>query len=81
MRGASEAMLRVVLCDDHEIVREAIGARLENAQGIEVIAEAGDGRELIEIARRLAPDVAIVDLRGQLPLEAGDRLAVTQPHL
>jgi DNA-binding NarL/FixJ family response regulator len=54
--------LRVVIADDQEIVRSGIRLILE-ANGIEVIGEASDGREAVELARRLRPDVCMVDIR------------------
>ena len=54
--------LRVVIADDQEIVRSGIRLILE-AHGIDVLGEATDGREAVELARRLRPDVVLVDIR------------------
>ena len=54
--------LRVVVADDQEIVRSGIRLILE-AHGIDVLGEATDGREAVELARRLRPDVVLVDIR------------------
>jgi len=55
-------MIRVVIADDHHLVREGIRALLEKAGDIEVIGEAGDGRETIELVERLLPDVLLMDI-------------------
>ncbi len=54
--------LRVLVCDDHAIVRKGIGALLATRQGIEVVGEAGNGREAVAQARQLMPDVILMDL-------------------
>ena len=53
---------RVVLCDDHEIVREAIKARMANAEDVEIVGEAADGEKAIAGVRETAPDVLVLDL-------------------
>lgn len=54
--------MRVVIADDQEIVRSGIRMILE-AHGIDVVGEATDGREAIDLAQRLRPDVCLVDIR------------------
>jgi DNA-binding NarL/FixJ family response regulator len=54
--------LRVVIADDQEIVRSGIRLILET-HGIDIVGEASDGREAVELARRLHPDVCLVDIR------------------
>ncbi|MGH9136422.1 MAG: response regulator [Acidimicrobiales bacterium] len=54
--------MRVVIADDQEIVRSGIRMILE-AHGIDVVGEAADGREAIDLAQRLRPDVCLVDIR------------------
>ncbi|MGZ5309425.1 MAG: response regulator [Solirubrobacterales bacterium] len=51
-----------MLCDDHEIVREAIKARMANESGVEIVGEAADGDECIERVLELQPDVGIIDI-------------------
>src|SRR4051812_2757429 len=60
---------RVVLCDDHEIVREAIKARMAAVEGVEIVGEAETGEEVVDVVRELEPDVCIVDV--ELPGKGG----------
>jgi len=55
-------MTRVVLADDHAAIRVGLRTMLENG-GIDVVGEAGDGDEAIALARRLRPDVVLMDIR------------------
>jgi two-component system, NarL family, response regulator LiaR len=52
----------VLVVDDHAVVREGLRAFLELQDGIEVAGEAADGREALELAERLRPDVVLMDL-------------------
>jgi len=56
------AKIRVLLADDHAIVREGVKALLNLADDMEVVGEAADGREAIERAVELEPDVAVMDI-------------------
>src|ERR671924_423974 len=60
---------RVVLCDDHEIVRDAIKSRMANSGAVEIVGEAGDGREVVDVVKSLDPDVVIIDV--ELPKRDG----------
>jgi DNA-binding NarL/FixJ family response regulator len=53
---------RILVCDDHEIVRHGISSLLSNQRAWEVCGEAADGREAIEKAKELRPDLVILDL-------------------
>ena len=55
-------MIRVVVADDHHLVRQGIRALLEKAGDIDVVGEAADGQEAVELAGRLAPDVLVMDI-------------------
>jgi len=54
--------IRILLADDHAIVREGTRRVLEAEDDMEVVAEAGDGEEAVKQATRLKPDVAIIDI-------------------
>jgi DNA-binding NarL/FixJ family response regulator len=54
--------IRVFLADDHMVVREGLRAYLDAEPGIEVVGEAGDGREAVEQIVDIAPDVAVMDI-------------------
>ena len=54
--------IRVVLADDHDLVRSGIKALLSMVDGVEVIAEARDGRELIALVDDLKPDIVMTDI-------------------
>jgi DNA-binding NarL/FixJ family response regulator len=55
-------MVRILLADDHDIVRRGLKALLQERVGWEISGEAISGREAVELARELQPDIAIVDL-------------------
>jgi DNA-binding NarL/FixJ family response regulator len=66
--GSSNA-IRVVVADDHPILRHGLRFLLQDEPGLEVVGEAVDGREAIEMARVLAPDVVLMDVH--LPIVDG----------
>jgi DNA-binding NarL/FixJ family response regulator len=55
-------MIRVILADDHHLVRRGIRALLEQADDISVVDEAEDGQEAVELVEQLKPDVLIIDI-------------------
>jgi DNA-binding NarL/FixJ family response regulator len=55
-------MIRVLIVDDHAVVREGLRTFLELQDGLEVIGEAGDGEEAVSLATSLHPDVVLMDL-------------------
>ncbi|WEH14447.1 response regulator transcription factor [Streptomyces sp. VNUA24] len=55
--------VRLLLCDDHAVVRAGLRALLSSADGIEVVGEAGTGEEALALAARLHPDVVLMDLQ------------------
>ena len=65
----SKTKIRILLADDHHIVRAGIRQLLESAQDIQVIAEAGDGEEAQSLIQQHKPDVAVLDI--QMPKASG----------
>jgi DNA-binding NarL/FixJ family response regulator len=75
-------MIRVLIADDQALVRAGFRALLDAQDGIEVAGEAADGRQAVELARALQPDVVLMDIR----MPVLDGLAATReisidPHL
>src|SRR5205807_7073570 len=54
---------RLVIADDHELVRAGLRMMLTGQWGMEVVGEAANGREALMICRRLQPDLALIDVR------------------
>lgn len=54
--------IRILIVDDHAVVREGLRTFLELQDGLEVVGEAGDGEEALPLAERLEPDVVLMDL-------------------
>jgi DNA-binding NarL/FixJ family response regulator len=55
-------MIRVLVVDDHELVRHGLAMLLNSAEGVELVGEARDGNEAVEFVGTLAPDVVLMDL-------------------
>ncbi len=60
--GEGRGRLRVLLADDHEIVREGVRSLLSDERDVEIVGEAANGREAVDLADRLHPDVVIMDV-------------------
>ena len=75
--------VRVLLVDDHALVRAGIRGLLEARAGVEVIAEAEDGSEAIELTRAHRPDVVLMDLtmKGKTGLEATAQITREFPQI
>ncbi len=75
--------IRVVLADDHTLVRAGIRALLEKLPGVEVVGEAGDGREVLKLVKQHRPDVVLMDIAmpGLNGLEAAVRMAKEFPDV
>jgi len=54
--------IKILIADDHAVVREGTRQILEQEQDLEVVAEAGNGEEAVELATRFKPDIAIIDI-------------------
>lgn len=74
--------MRVVLADDHNLVRAGIRVLLEQMSGVEVVGEASDGREALALVLREKPDLALLDIGmpGLNGLEAAERIAREAPR-
>jgi DNA-binding NarL/FixJ family response regulator len=70
MQAGKDFSIRAVVVDDHKIVREGLASLLSEQSDIEVIGQAGNGREAVSIASRLQPNVVIMDV--SMPLMSGD---------
>jgi len=58
----AESTIRILIADDHAIVRKGIRALLMTEPGMQVIGEAGDGQEAVSLAQKLKPDLILMDL-------------------
>ncbi len=74
--------IRIVLAEDHTIVRQGLRSILEKQPGMEVIAEAENGREAVQIAEKLKPDVILMDfsMPGLNGLEATRQIKQRMPN-
>ncbi|MFJ2840725.1 response regulator [Streptomyces griseofuscus] len=78
----TERPVRILVCDDHAVVRAGLLALLHSAPDIEVVGEAGSGEEALALARKTAPDVVLMDLQlgaGIDGVETTRRLRATSP--
>jgi len=73
--------IRVVIADDHAIVRQGIRQVLDGSEGIQVVGEAADGIEAFSRAQELVPDVVVLDVSmpGESGLDVAKRLKRAQP--
>lgn len=80
--GSQEKVARLVLADDHVVVRGALRVRLEAEPDLEVVAEAGSFPEVLRFVNGHKPDVLLLDLNmpGGSPLETIEKLAAVSPN-
>ena len=82
MRDGHEVPIRVLLADDHQLLRRAMRAMLEIQGPVEVVAEASDGYQATDLTDQLKPDVVLMDLAmpGLNSVEATSRIARRNPR-
>lgn len=76
-------MIRVLLADDHAIVRAGLRRIVQEAGDIDVVAEASDGRDALKLVEEISPDVVVIDISmpGLDGLEVIDRLTAMYPRI
>lgn len=74
--------IRILLADDHDLVRAGIRSLVRGVEGMEVVAEAGDGREALRLVRIHQPDVVLMDIAmpGLNGLDATARIVKVSPQ-
>ena len=82
MRGGRGGRIRVLLADDHQLLRQAMRVMLEMHEQIEVVADVSDGREAVDLVDRLKPDVVLMDLAmpGLNGIEATAQIVKQNPR-
>lgn len=75
--------IRILLADDHTVMRKGLRLLLESQPQFSVVAEASDGRQAVEQAEAAQPDVAVVDIAmpNLSGIEAAERIAAAVPHV
>jgi len=76
-------MIRIVIVDDHDLVRTGLAGIIEPVHDMEVIGQADNGEEAVRLARTLEPDVMLMDVEmpGCSGLEATERILKSQPRI
>src|ERR1700745_3557414 len=82
VKGSMKKKIRILLADDHAVVRQGFKMILAAQADMEIVGEAGNGRDAVELAEQLRPDVVVMDvampeLNG---IEATRRLGASTPH-
>lgn len=83
MMGSVGTAIRLVIVDDHSLVRDGLKARLSVVPGLEVVGEAASGIEALRLAELHAPDLMLVDvgMRGMNGIELANALRDRHPHV
>ncbi|HEU4870886.1 MAG TPA: response regulator transcription factor [Pyrinomonadaceae bacterium] len=83
MTATAQKKTRIVIADDHGTMREGLRLLLNSQPDLEVVGEAGDGREAIQLACQLAPDVLLMDISmpGMNGLDATKKLKEQCPNV
>jgi DNA-binding NarL/FixJ family response regulator len=76
-------LIRILLADDHALVRAGIRSLLERLEGVEIVGEAGDGHETMRLVEERSPDILLLDiaLPGLNGLDVARRLLKSRPDL
>jgi len=82
-KGTEMGLIRILLADDHTIVRDGLRAVLERESDMKVIAEAADGRECVRLAETEVPDIVVMDLGmpNMNGMEATRRIVELNPRI
>ena len=77
-----QAVIRVILADDHHLVRKGLRSLLEKEEGIQVVGEAQDGQEALDLVAALSPEVIVMDIAmpGLNGLQAAERVSSSYPE-
>ena len=75
-------MIRVLIADDHQLARKALQALLQRADDIEIVGEARDGQQAVELAQRVHPDIVLMDMAmpGLSGLRAVEQMQALHPR-
>lgn len=75
--------IRVMIVDDHLVVRQGLGMFLKTCEDLELVGEAGDGEEALRLAGQLSPDVVLMDMimPGMGGIEATQAIRKAYPHV
>jgi NarL family two-component system response regulator YdfI len=76
-------MIKIIIADDHLIIRQGLRLILETENDLDLVGEASDGNEAISLCKKLKPDVVLMDLRmpNMDGLTAIEKLRAEQPHI
>jgi PAS domain S-box-containing protein len=82
-QNSSGGCIRVMLVDDHAVMRKGLSSLLSRNKDIDVVAEAADGIQAVEAAQRINPDVILMDISMPVMdgIEATRRIILQQPHV